>query len=113
MRRVPEGLRKIDVMHHLFGKVEGKRCADCPHLCKNVYNRTYYKCDCYGQSNSVATDWAKSWTACGLIDGDHWQMYNIRSRDGTVINMLKHESIKKPLEECDGQISMDDLIKEA
>lgn len=110
MSKVPAGLRKIDAMHHLFGEIEGKRCADCEHLCKKTYNKTYYKCECYGESNSEATDWAKSWTACGLIEGDHWQMYSIKARDGTVVNMLKHESIKKPLEECEGQIRMEGLF---
>lgn len=108
-----KSLRKIDAMHSLFGKSPGKRCKDCPHLFRRTYDRAYYKCDVYGDSCSVATDWAQSWEACGLIDGDHWRWYQIRQRDGTVVNMLKHESRKAMVqEECKGQIRMEDLLNE-
>lgn len=108
-----KSLRKIDAMHSLFGKSPGKRCKDCPHLFRRTYDRSYYKCEVYGDSCSFATDWAQSWEACGLIDGDHWRWYQIRQRDGTVVNMLKHESRKAMVqEECKGQIRMEDLLNE-
>lgn len=109
-----KSLRKIDAMHSLFGKSPGKKCISCPHLLRHRWNdRTYFKCEMYGDSNSEATDWALSWTACGLIDGDHWRWYQIRQRDGTVVNMLKHEPRKAMVqEECKGQIRMEDLLNE-
>lgn len=58
--------RKIDAMHAYYGTTGGMRCENCEHLVRNVYNRSYYKCLAYGDSRSEATDWAKSWRACGL-----------------------------------------------
>ena len=62
-------LRKIDAMHKLFGISPGKRCGDCQHL--RTYQqgqRRWFKCELYGTSASVATDWVKKWDACGLFD---------------------------------------------
>ena len=60
-------LRKIDVMYRHYGFGVG-RCESCPHFKKKTFDRTYHKCLVYGESNSEATDWRKSWDACGLID---------------------------------------------
>ena len=106
-------LRKIDAMHNLFGESPGKKCRDCPHLFRRTYDRTYFKCEVYGASCSAATDWAQSWNACGLIDGDHWRWYQIRQRHSCVVNMLKHEPKGLKLhEECEGQINMEELLNE-
>ena len=107
---IPAGLRKSEAMYFLFGREEGKKCKDCPHIVRHGWgNRNYIKCEMYGNSNSEATDWALSWTACGLINGDHWRMYQIAARDGCVVNMLKHEpkGRKKEREEIEGQIRME------
>lgn len=58
--------RKIDAMHQYYGYGPG-RCGNCPHFITKQFDRTYYKCRAYGDSNSEATDWRKGWTACGLI----------------------------------------------
>lgn len=106
-------LRKIDAMHNLFGESPGKKCRDCPHIFRRTYGRTYFKCEVYGASCSAATDWAQSWNACGLIDGDHWRWYQIRKRHSCVVNMLKHEPKGLKLhEECEGQIKMEELLNE-
>lgn len=60
-------LRKIEKMYHYYGIGTGK-CENCPHLIKKFWNKTYYKCRAYGESNAVSTDWKKSYDACGLID---------------------------------------------
>lgn len=61
-------LRKIDLMHKLFGELYGRRCKDCQHLISHTANRKYYKCECYGDTASEASDWRLKWMACGLID---------------------------------------------
>ena len=108
---IPKGLRKVEAMYFLFGREGEKKCISCPHLLRHRWNdRTYFKCEMYGDSNSEATDWALSWTACGLINGDHWRMYQIKARDGCVVNMLKHEpKWKKEQGEIEGQIRMEGL----
>ena len=59
--------RKLAAMHKEYGRDYGFRCSDCPWLSKVYGNtRSYYKCAAYGSSASEATDWAKSWDACGL-----------------------------------------------
>jgi hypothetical protein len=75
-------LRKIDKMHQMFGEDKDHKCKDCCHLIREEYHgRNYFKCEVYGQSNSEATDWRLSYTACGLCnrpyDGDI-EIYTIR-----------------------------------
>jgi hypothetical protein len=60
-------MRKIEAMHHYYGHGVGF-CKDCPHFSEKIYSRTYFKCLVYGDSASEATDWRKSYVACGLID---------------------------------------------
>lgn len=69
-------MKKIDLMHAMFGKAEGQ-CADCRHFEEHMYNRTYFKCRVYGVSRSEATDWRKKYPACGLknIPTDHRDVY--------------------------------------
>ena len=98
--------RKIAAMHQVFGKSPGHICTDCPALlCKEGHGRRYYKCYCYGDSASTATDWAKSWPACGL-----WGQA-IRRGHVALINRLKHDkrANDKPIE---GQISMFEEVSE-
>lgn len=65
IRRKTNG-RKITAMWDFFGKFRGKCCSECSHLVKE----RFYKCEVYGISRSEATDWAKSWTACGAFNID-------------------------------------------
>ena len=106
---VPKGVWKEQAMYHLFGRVEGKQCKECPHLIRKEYGRTYYKCEMYGNSYSEATDWGCTYVACGLIEGDHWLMYQIKARDGCVVNMMKHEPRGAAAIECEGQMRMEGL----
>lgn len=63
--------RKITAMHNEYGKDHGYKCEDCPWLSRvQGHTKAYYKCAAYGNSNSEATDWAKSWPACGLRSKD-------------------------------------------
>ena len=93
-------VRKIDLMHRLFGKTDGKICKDCFNLYKRVWDKTYYKCTVYGDSASEATDWRLKYPACGLFNKD-WRC------GGEIVRLVKPEraveSEEKPL---DGQIEM-------
>ena len=63
---------KIDKMHHIYGLIEDKKCKDCKNLQTFKYHgKTYRKCAAYGISQSVATDWALKYTACGLFNKDY------------------------------------------
>lgn len=60
-------MKKIDAMHHFYGYGNGL-CGECPHFVRRQYDKTYFKCSVYGTSHSEASDWRKSYIACGLID---------------------------------------------
>lgn len=95
-------LRKIDLMHKLFGKLSDRHCKDCQHLCSYTANRKYYKCECYGETLSEATDWRLKWTACGMID--------VAVYEGCqVVKMVRLLNRKpKKTEEMEGQMSLFD-----
>lgn len=62
-------VRKIDAMLFYYGRALSGRCGECPHLLEGEYHgRKYFKCTVYGLSHSEATDWRKSYLACGLIN---------------------------------------------
>lgn len=99
---------KIDAMHRLYGVDPGDGiCADCQHLVKTVWDRTYYKCALYGVSHSEATDWRKHWQACILIDHDpepdNWV---------PVVERLKHEPRGTERTELDGQIGIEEILND-
>lgn len=59
-------VRKIDLMHRQFGFGEGT-CGDCVHCHRITYrSKTYRKCGIYGITHSEASDWRKSYKACGM-----------------------------------------------
>ena len=93
-------LRKIDLMHKLYGEIPDRKCKDCQHLCSYTANSKYYKCECYGQTASEATDWRLKWTACSLIDVEVFSEYpvvrNLRYLNGKT---------KEPIE-VEGQTSL-------
>ena len=99
-------LRKIKAMHHFYGcDPKGRVCIECDHLIWGEYHdKRYYKCTVYGCSHSDATDWRKSYSACGLIgkafpDGDK-----------RIIDILKHNpvNVENPIE---GQISINEIME--
>lgn len=93
-------VRKIAAMHKEYGKAHGYKCEGCPSLvCHQGHTRNYYKCKAYGDSASDATDWAKSWPACGLFGQP------LPEGHVTLIERLKHAKRcdNRPI---DGQISM-------
>ena len=91
-------VRKIEAMHKYYGYGSG-RCEHCPHFQKKVFDKTYYKCLVYGNSNSEATDWRCSYLACGLIDKP------FPTDETRIVNRII--ASKRESEPLPGQIAMD------
>lgn len=88
--------RKITAMHEMYG-YSNNQCANCKHF--KTYNwrgRNYFKCAIYGDSNSEATDWRKSYIACGLFNKD--------TNEKKIYKILQHSPKKE--EQIVGQISI-------
>ena len=96
-----KALRKIDLMHQLFGKKTMYKCKECNNLCSFRYRtKSLRKCKVYGITSSEASDWAYKYEACG--------MFNKEWNGNPIINLVKHSSKNKKEEEppIDGQISL-------
>lgn len=91
-------LRKIDLMHSLYGVIPSKKCKDCMHIKGGV--NEYRKCRIYGVTASEASDWRLSYTACGL-----WN--KVCTGDMPIIKM-NHGGAKKEEEQIPGQMSLFD-----
>lgn len=64
--------RKIDRMHKLFGVEVGHTCGECVNFVQGRYmSKMLRKCAVYGLTNSEASDWAKSWTACKMFGHEY------------------------------------------
>lgn len=62
-------LYKSERMWQMYGKRSDKICGTCGYLIRRGPEHdpeVYFKCERYGISSSVATDWRKKWIACGL-----------------------------------------------
>lgn len=65
-------MRKIDLMHKYYGRNYYNKCGNCNHFVQGKYHdKTLRKCECYGLTHSAASDWTKSWTACGLFGKEY------------------------------------------
>ena len=93
--------RKIDAMYHYYGKAGSGICANCSHFISKFWDRQYYKCSVYGDSNSDATDWKKSYQACELIDKP------FPENDIRIVELVVGDHNDGPIE---GQVSIDELI---
>lgn len=95
-------LKKIDKMHYLFGKSDGK-CKNCEHYKhwgKNqVCGKALRKCEVYGETASEASDWKAGYEACGLFPNKE----NPYRRD---IIELRIGTEKKTEEQIDGQMTL-------
>ena len=92
---------KIDAMYHFYGIGSGK-CGNCPHCIKKEWDRTYYKCLVYGDSNSERTDWRSGWRACGLIDKP------FPEEDKRIVYIWQYYKTKAE-EQIEGQIVMEGI----
>ena len=95
-------IRKIEAMYLYYGQdPQHSKCSECEHLISGTYHdKHYYKCTVYGCSHSAATDWRKSYSACGLI-GKPFPDGDVRIKD-----LIKGHMFKKE-EQIEGQTEMD------
>lgn len=94
-------MKKIELMHYYFGRIESHLCAECDNLvCYRLNEKNVRKCVVYGRTGSNATDWAKRWTACG--------MFNKIYSGQPMMKMVKYERHSKPTEQVQGQIEMEE-----
>jgi len=67
---IPKLTNAIIRMYEMFGKSDGK-CGNCKHFNRALYrDRKYNKCDIYGWSHSIASDFRVNWQACGHFNKD-------------------------------------------
>ena len=78
----------------------GLKCGECNNLVSHFYDKTYFKCQIYGESASEATDWAKRWEACGCFNKDYDGPVKIKF-------FVKHSERPKERIEIDGQERME------
>lgn len=65
-------IRKIARMHELFGMDPCHKCGQCSNFVSGRYrSKILRKCRVYGLTHSQASDWAKSWTACGMFGREY------------------------------------------
>lgn len=94
-------IKKIELMHKLFGELPDRKCKDCQHLCSYTASRKYYKCDIYGNTSSEASDWRLKYTACGMIDVSEYKGIPI-------IKRARSLSWKPKDAQIEGQVSLFD-----
>lgn len=92
-------MRKIALMHRIFGVSEGRTCRECSNFVKGKYHdRTLCKCRVYGMTHSEASDWAGRWLACGAFNMGISRLPVIRE---VIPDRNKQEADNMPI---DGQI---------
>ena len=90
-------VRKIELMHEVFGMTTDAKCKECSNLLRLKWrDKSYRKCAVYGATHSDATDWCVSYTACGMFCKE----YNGKN----VVNLV-HPDKKEELP-LDGQMDM-------
>ena len=93
-------MKKIALMHHLFGRKGGLHiCKECSNFESFRYHtKILKKCKVYGITQSEASDWANKYEACG--------MFNKEWNGHPIIHLKKHGSYtKKEEQQIDGQVS--------
>lgn len=95
-----EVMRKISKMYQWSGGITPfhtcRECRNCRKVGKG--NKSVYKCMIYGNTNSEASDWRISWTAC--------KAFNTVYSGRTVIRTVSRECEDEQLE---GQMSLADI----
>lgn len=62
---------KIAFMHDYYGVCDEHKCKECDHFERwQAGNKRVRKCNVYGVTSSVATDWNASFAACGAFNRD-------------------------------------------
>lgn len=94
-------VRKIQLMHQMFGRKNDEHCKDCKNFGRALVGdkKLVHKCKAYGVTGSEASDWCASYPACGLFN----QNYVGRKIIDFVTPDRKKEIDNEPLE---GQIDI-------
>lgn len=100
-----KAVRKIELMHKHFGRRQGHTCGECSNLIECRWDKVYRKCSVYGDSASEATDWAKRWEACGLMNQEYHGLPIVR----LVGRGSGGKKIREPEQPIEGQIGMEGL----
>lgn len=96
-------IRKIDLMHRIFGKCDGHTCGECSNLAEGRYHdKILRKCKVYGMTHSEASDWAKRWLACGMFNKP-WGKGPVMS----LVRPTRKDKEKMQNTPIEGQISME------
>lgn len=95
--------RKIDAMHERYGTYPAL-CRDCDHCITGRYHdRRLSKCELYGMTHSEASDWRKSYVACGMFN----QIPEDYDTFIPIIEQIKRAPRKGREPEISGQMSME------
>jgi len=100
---MPKLTNAIMRMYELFEKTEQQICGDCKHFNRAVYRGAKFnKCDIYGWSHSIASDFRVNWTACGHFNKDK-PPFETRS-------VMETYRPSKEQENIDGQIGINEVM---
>lgn len=93
-------MRKVELMHKMFGRSPEYLCRECVHYTHKYYNgKPYRKCDVYGNSNSEGTDWKGSDQGCGLAPDKAY-------KGRPIVELVKYQKKIKDDAVPDGQMKM-------
>ena len=104
------GDEKILLMYKEYGRFDGLRCRNCPHLevfANEANSRIWYKCLMFGTSNGPATDWRCSNIACGAFRIDPEDAKQ-RKLYGEIFRRVKGLRVKR-VEQLPGQMEMEEV----
>lgn len=90
-------MKPIDRMHEAFGLAMGT-CKDCSHLIAHRANRTWYKCEVWGESSCETSDWRLKYQACGMFGKEY--------KGRPLKDIVKHQPRSKGVEQVEGQMRL-------
>jgi hypothetical protein len=94
-------IRKLDLMHKIYG-IRNHKCGECCNFVSwRHHDRILRKCSVYGLTHSEASDWAKSWVACGHFDKEFDEDTHI-----SVINLVRMANKEPETVVAEGQTSL-------
>ena len=101
-------IRKLELMHKIYGVNKWETCGKCCNFVRwRHHDRILRKCIVYGLTHSEASDWAKSWVACGHFDKEFNEDTQI-----PVINLVRMANKENETIVAEGQTTMFDEEQE-
>lgn len=94
-------IRKIELMHRLFGVKPDEKCKNCSNMISGRYHdKILHKCTVYGCTHSEASDWRLKYVACGMFNTEYKGSDVIRFR---IVDNVPQDVSSQQME---GQISI-------